>query len=66
MTGVRSRVSEVGSRATGPAPRPLWFFFAVLLLTLPIVSHGCHRWDHDDEPALAPIDRPVTAQEPAR
>jgi hypothetical protein len=54
MTGV-----EEAEARPAAGPRAWWFGVAVALVTLPILAHGCHRGDHDDEPAVAPADRRV-------
>ena len=59
MTGVGE--SEPSVR---PTAGPWWFGVAVALLTLPILAHGCHRGDHDDEPAVFPADRRSPDAEP--
>ena len=42
-------------------------FLVVVALAMPIVGHGCHRWDHDDdEPAVVPVEsrsaKPLAAE----
>jgi hypothetical protein len=43
--------------------RAVWFAFAAMLLALPIFAHGCHRGDHDDEPAFIPIEHRASSAE---
>ena len=64
-TGVGSRESGVGSRETEPepVPRAVWVAFAAMLLALPIFAHGCHRGDHDDEPAFIPVEHRIISAE---
>ena len=56
-------LGEVATRGGDGQPPPapfrlaLWFAVVAMLLTLPILGHGCHRGDHDDEPVFVPMDR---------
>jgi hypothetical protein len=52
-------IATRGDGQPPPAPLRLALLFAVvvMLLALPIVGHGCHRGDHDDEPVFAPMDQ---------
>jgi hypothetical protein len=63
MTGVRGRETGVRKPVTGVAPRSWVFAIVAMLLTLPILGHGCHRGDHDDEPLFAPLDHHATQSE---
>jgi hypothetical protein len=57
-SGVRSPES-----APAAAPRAAWLAVLAMLLALPILGHGCHRGDHDDEPAVAPVESRATHAE---
>jgi hypothetical protein len=46
--------SDVGRRDGAPRVRRLLGLLVVAACAAPIFAHGCHRWDHDDEPAFAP------------
>ena len=55
-TGIATRGGD-GQPPPAPLRLALLFAVVVMLLTLPIFGHGCHRGDHDDEPAFVPTDR---------
>jgi hypothetical protein len=46
-----------------PPTRQVLLFAIIALLIFPIFAHGCHRWDHDDEPNLIPIDHRAASME---
>ena len=46
-----------------PVSRLLTPIFIAAILLFPIFAHGCHRGDHDDEPAFAPVKTERTPPE---
>ena len=60
-------MTDAGDRASGAGTReaasPVFLLGALVLCALPVFAHGCHRGDHDDEPAVVPVQSRV---EPVR
>lgn len=63
MTGVGDRESGAGTRG---AASPVFILGALVLCVLPVFAHGCHRGDHDDEPAVAPVENRAELPRPSQ
>ncbi len=60
--GDRQKADVAATRCGVGAAFHRGFGFLVLIaLAVPILAHGCHRWDHDDEPVILPIKNDPSA-----